>query len=155
MVSTTEASEGVQKKITKDYNNRYDDKSIQFTENGIKFYVHLNGTLDFNTNTRSKVTTQYIYKNGKRFKTYVPYSRTRIFRDAKGRIKRIGNTRISYNRLGKVVKIGSIHVNYNNRRMASIGGLQIKYGRFGKVKYHGIVKPRYKQINNRSRLAIR
>ncbi len=143
MVSTVEASDGVQTISKKDYHNRYGNKSIEFMENGVKFYVYPNGKFDFNSNTRSRFTTQYVYRNGRRYRTRVPFARTRISRDFLGRIKRIGNTAIFYNRFGKIARVGSIGIDYRHRRMTSVGGLQITYDRFGKTQYFGQVKNRY------------
>ncbi len=143
MVSTVEATDGVKTNSKKDYNTRYGSKSIQFFEKGIKFYVFPNGEFDFNTNTRSRYTTQYVYRNGRRYKTRVPYNSVRISRDYRGRIKSIGNTYINYNRFGKIARVGSIFIDYNHRRMTRVGGLKIKYDRYGNVRYYGQVKNRY------------
>jgi len=143
MVSTAEATDGAMKISKKDYNYRYGTTSIQFFEKGVKFYVFPNGEFDFDTKRKSRYTTQYVYRNGRRYKTRVPYSRVRISRDYRGRIRSIGNTFINYNRYGKVSRIGSVFVDYNRRRMTRIGGLKIKYDRYGNVRYYGQVKNRY------------
>ena len=143
MVSTVEATDGVRTNNKKDYNTRYGSKSIQFLEKGIKYYVFPNGKFDFNTNTRSRHTTQYVYRNGRRYKTRVPFSKVRISRDYYGRIKSIGNTYINYNRHGKISRIGSISIDYRHRKMTRVGGLRIKYDHYGNVRHYGQVKHRY------------
>ncbi len=152
MVSTVEASDGVKTNSKKDYFNRYRVKPIQFFEKGIKFYVYPDGEFDFNTNARrGRFTTQYVYRNGRRYKKRVPYSRVRISRDYDGRIRRIGNTFINYNRFGKVSRIGSIFIDYKRRKMTRVGGLRIKYDHYGNVRYFGQVKYRYNRFNRADR----
>jgi hypothetical protein len=149
MVSTVEATDGVQTNSKKDYRKRYSEKPIQFFEKGIKFYVYPDGEFDFNTHTRSRYTTQYVYRNGKRYKTSGPFSKVRISRDYYGRIKSVGNTYINYNRFGKISRVGSVFIDYNRRKMTRVGGLRIKYDRFGNVRYYGQVKHRYHNRTNR------
>jgi len=153
MVSTVEATDGANTNSKKGYYDRYGAKSIQFMERGIKFFVFPNGELDFNTNTRARYATQYVYRNGRRYKTKVPFSRVRISRDYYGRIKSIGNTYINYNRFGKVSRVGSVFIDYRHRKMTRVGGLQIKYDRFGNVRYFGQVKPRYRYGRNNFRFS--
>ena len=148
MVSTAEATDRVKTKSKKDYNNRYSAKSIQFMEKGIKFFVYPNGDFDFNTNTRSRYTSQYVYRNGRRYKSRVPHRKVRISRDYYGRVKSVGNTYINYNRFGKISRVGSIFIDYNHRRMTRVGGLKIKYDRYGNVRYYGQVKSRYRNGHN-------
>jgi len=152
MVSTAEATDRVQTNSTKDYYRPYRVKPIQFFEKGVKFYVYPDGEFDFNSNARrGRFTTQYVYRNGRRYKKRVPHSRVRISRDFDGRIRRVGNTFINYNRYGKVSRIGSIFIDYNRRRMTRVGGLQIKYDRFGNVRYFGNVKHRFNRFNRTDR----
>ena len=152
MVSTVEATDGVQTKNSKkDYYNRYRVKPIQFFEKGIKFYIYPNGEFDFNSNTRARHATQYVYRNGRRYKKRVRNNRVRISRDYRGRIRSIGNTYINYNRYGNVSRIGSIFIDYRRRKMTRVGGLRIKYDHYGNVRYFGQVKNRYNHFNRTNR----
>ena len=156
MVSTAEASDGVKTSSKKGYHNRYNAKPIQFFEKGIKFYVYPNGEFDFNTRSRSRLSTQYVYRNGMRYKKRVPFHKVRIKRDYLGRIKRIGNTYIDYNRFGKVSQVGSVFIDYRHRRMTRVGGLKIRYDSYGNMRYFGHVKPRYNfyQRSNQFRTSV-
>ncbi|MGB5362872.1 MAG: hypothetical protein WBN17_06175 [Aureibaculum sp.] len=149
MVSTAEATNGVLTDSKPGYHSAYKAKPISFVENGIKFYVYPNGDLDFKSNSRSRNTTQYVYRNGKRYVKRVPFNRVRITHDRHGRINRVGNVFINYNRFGKVQRIGSVFVDYQHRKLARVGGLSIKYNRYGEVFYYGQVKPRYTYRNYR------
>ena len=145
MVSTAEATDGIPKlrdNSTPGYNRYYKAKPIQFIEKGIKFSIYLNGDFNFDTNTRGNRTTQYVYRNGQRFTTRVPYSRVRIASDRHGRINRIGNVFINYNRFGKVSRVGSVLINYDHRKLVRVGGIQIRYNRYGETQYFGHVKAR-------------
>jgi len=142
MVSTAEATNGKTSNSKLGYNRYYKAKPIQFMEKGIKFYIYPNGQLDFNTHSRSRFTTQYVYRNGRRYTKRVPYNKVRISRDYFGRIKRVGNVFISYNRFGKVARVGSVFMNYKHRKLTRVGGLRIKYDRYGGMRYYGQVKYR-------------
>jgi len=140
MVSTAEATTGKIINSKPGYYNYYNAKPVQFMEKGIKFFVYPNGDLEFNTNSRARLTTQYVYTNGKRYTKRVPFSKVSISRDYFGRIKRIGSVWINYNRMGKVSKVGSVYINYKHRKLARVGGMRITYNRHGGVKYFGQVK---------------
>lgn len=143
MVSTAEAINGKTSNSKPGYYSYYKAKPIQFVEKGIKFFIYPNGDLDFNTQTRSRFTTQYVYTNGRRYTKRVPFSKVRISRDHYGRVKRVGSVFINYNRFGKVSKVGSIFIDYHHRKLARVGGLHIKYNRYGGIRYVGHVKSRY------------
>jgi len=147
MVSTTEATTSKFTNSNPGYFNYYNAKPVQFMEKGIKFFVYANGDLDFNMNSRAKLTTQYVYTNGRRYVKKVPFSRVPIARDNFGRIKRIGSVLINYNRMGKVSKVGSVYIDYKHRRLARVGGLRIRYNSNGGVRYFGHVKSRNYQRN--------
>lgn len=150
MVSTAEATDGIPRlrdNSKPGYNRYYIAKPIQFVEKGIKFYIYPNGKLDFNTHTRARYTTQYVYNNGRRYTKRVPFSKVRISRDHYGRVKRVGSVFINYNRFGKVSRVGSILIDYHHRKLARVGGLHIKYNRYGGVRYIGQVKSRYPHRN--------
>ena len=149
MVSTAEATNGIITNSKPGYHSAYKAKPISFVEKGIKFYVYPNGDLDFRTNSRSRKSTQYIYRNGKRYIKRVPFNRVSISHDYQGRINRVGNVFINYNRFGKVKRIGSVFVDYHRRKLVRVGGLSIKYNRYGEVFYYGQVKPRYSYRNYR------
>ena len=143
MVSTVEASDGVKTNGKMGYYKYRKAKPIQFVEKGIKFYIFPNGKLDFNTQLRTRYSTQYTNRNGRRYARRAPLHRVRISRDHYGRVKRVGTVFINYNRYGKVSRIGSVFIDYHHRRMTNVGGLHIRYNRFGEVNYFGHVKPRF------------
>ena len=141
MVSTAEATDGAITNSKTDYSDRNRERSIQFMERGIQFYVFPNGEIDFSS--RKKYSTQYYYRKGKRYKKRIPMRGVRIDRDYTGRIKRVGDVFINYNRLGKVSRVGTVFIDYNRRRMTQVGGLHINYDRFGNKRFYGQVKPRF------------
>ena len=141
MVSTAEATDGAITNSKTDYFDRYGDRSIQFMERGIQFYVFPNGEIDFKA--RKKFQSQYYYRNGHRYKKRNQMRGVRIDRDYNGKIKRVGNVFINYNRMGKVTRVGSVFIDYNRRRMTQVGGLHINYDRHGNKRFYGQVKPRY------------
>ena len=147
MVSIAEATTGKFINSNPGYYNYYNEKPVQFMEKGIKFFVYPNGDLDFNMNSRARLTTQYIYTNGRRYAKKVPFSKVRISRDNFGRIKRIGSVLINYNRMGKVSKVGSVYIDYRHKKLARVGGLRIRYNSYGGVSYFGQVKFRNYQRN--------
>jgi len=147
MVSNVEATNGPTTNSKTGYYKYRNAKPIQFVEKGIKFYIFPSGEFDFNTRTRTRYTSSYIYKNGRRYTRRAPLHRVHISRDHYGRVKRVGTVFINYNRYGKVSRVGSVFIDYRHRRMTNVGGLHIRYNRFGEVRYFGHVKPRYSYRN--------
>ena len=109
-------------------NNYYSDDVIEFRERGIKFYVFLDGTFDFNTSETAEV--DYVYKS-RRGRRHTEPRGLRIERDYNGRIRRIGHVFINYSYRNQVKRIGSVFIKYRNRRMTSVGNLDIHYTRYG------------------------
>ena len=142
MVSTVEATDGKKSNSIKGYYNYLGTQPIKFMERGIKFYVFPNGDVDFNTNTR--FSSQYYYRNGRRYKKRIPHRGVSIQRDYTGRVRRVGNVFINYNRYGNVSRVGSVFIDYHRgRRLKRVGGLSIRYDRYGRARYFGQVKPRF------------
>jgi len=137
MVSTFGAMESTKtSKDVADFNpDFYSDETIEFRERGIKFYVFLDGTFDFNTATTAHV--DYI-ERGRRSKRRATRG-IRIEHDYQGRVRRIGNVFISYSYNDKVKRIGSVFIKYNRGRMHKVGHLKIKYSYYG-VQLIGNVK---------------
>ncbi len=141
MVSTFGAMEST--KMTEDvadFNpNFYQDEVIEFNERGIKFYVFLDGTFDFNTAPTAQV--DYI-KRGRRSGRHTAPRGIRIERDYYGKIRRIGNVFINYGRNDRIKRIGSVFIKYRNNRMKRVGDLNIHYSHHG-VYFTGYVKEDY------------
>lgn len=124
MVSTTEATNGINHtNETFGVNYRYNE-AVTFIERGIRFHVFLNGDFDFDS--------QFYLRN--RWNNQVP-----IFRDFRGRITRVGNVRIRYNLRGDVRRIGSVLMNYRRGWLQSVGNLTIQYNRWGDPLFFGQV----------------
>ena len=113
--------------------NRSDD-AVTFIERGVKFHVFLNGDFDFNTHYKNSRYTDY---NGRRFKTN---NGTRIERDRRGRLRRVGNSFINYDIRGNVKRIGSVYIDYRFGQLTNVGNLKIKYDRWGNPRFYGNVK---------------
>jgi len=142
MVSTFGAMESIKpgSNVVDFNNNFYNDQPIEFIERGIKFYVFLDGTFDFNTVSTSHV--DYIYKNGRRVARRSSPRGIRIERDYQGRIRRISNVFLSYTYGDKIKRIGSVFVKYNHNRMSKVGNLKIIYNRYS-VHFVGDVNGRH------------
>ncbi|WP_299012325.1 hypothetical protein [uncultured Polaribacter sp.] len=138
MVSTVEAKNG-------NYlpnNNRgiyaYEN-AINFIENGIEFFVFVNGDFDFDT----RLNNTFYTRNGFR----INHNNTRVFRDFRGRINRIGNTLIRYNIRGNVFRIGNIHMRYFGNRLTNVGNLFVNYDRWGNPFFNGDVRGYFHNFN--------
>ena len=142
---------------------RYHQRPVTFIERNIKFYVYLNGDLDFEINPYRGGyygATEYYYKGKrkqtarKRFKAsgkhqnnrYPEYSN--IHYDYYGRINRIGSVFIHYDYYGKVVAVNHITMSYRHYRLIRVGQLRILRGRYGSIRYIGSVKPRHYHYSN-------
>lgn len=123
---------------TNDGNIRYNNRSIEFVEQGIKFYVYLNGDFDFEANLRRHAGVQ-IDRRG----IYISTSphRVSIDRDRHGRITRVGNVKISYTKFDRIKHIGRVKVDYHGNRVTSVGNLDVIYTRHG-IYYEGQVNGR-------------
>ncbi len=122
MISTveTKANENVSNRFGVNYYSY--NNAVNFFENGIEFFVFTNGDFDFDINTNR---------------------RTRIIRDFRGRIQRIGNVRLRYDFRGNVTRIGNIRINYFRNRLTNVGNLRIRYDRWGQPIFNGNVRNFY------------
>lgn len=118
-----------------------DEKAISFNERGIKFFIFLDGEMDFDIHANESTTTEYYYRSS-RNQARIRRG-TKVVRDYMGRVIRVGRVFINYNYQGKVSRVGGVFINYKHRRMSQVGGLKIYYDRFGRVIYTGSVKHRY------------
>ena len=117
----------------------YQDEVIEFNERGIKFYVFLDGTFDFNTAPTASV--DYI-KRGRRSDRHTSPRGVRIEHDYQGRLRRIGNVFINYDHNDRVKRIGSVYIKYRRNKMKKVGNLNIHYDYYG-VHFTGSVKYNY------------
>lgn len=103
--------------------NYYYNKSVNFFENGIEFFVFTNGDFDFNSNSNNR--------------------RNRIDRDYSGRIRRIGNISLSYDFRGNVTRIGNISIRYYGERLTNVGNLRVRYDNWDRPIFYGNVRDFY------------
>ena len=100
------------------------NEAVSFVERGIQFHVSLYGDFNFDT----------YYNRGRRNQN------TRIFRDYRGRITKIGTVFIHYDFRGNVRKIGTVKMKYWKNRLTNVGNLAINYNRWGDAVFYGQVK---------------
>jgi len=143
MVSTVEATSKEQPNSKWDY--YHNDEPISFNERGIKFYIFPDGQMDFDIHANEQgTTTEYYYKSNRNNARNGSYQRgTKVVRDYRGRVIRVGRVFINYNYKNKVSRIGSVFISYRRNLMTKVGGLRLVYDRYGNVKYIGRVKHRY------------
>ncbi|NVK51650.1 MAG: hypothetical protein HWD85_01855 [Flavobacteriaceae bacterium] len=115
--------------------NTYTD-AVTFIEKGILFHVFLNGDFEFE---RPRRTAVYFDYNGYRYQR----NGLRIYRDYKGRIKRVGNNYIRYDSRGNVRKIGNIRLYYRKGLLRKVGDLRITYNYWGEPYFYGSVHNDY------------
>lgn len=96
--------------------------AINFSEQGIDFFVFINGDFDFDINYNRNI---------------------RINRDFRGRIKTIGNVSVRYDLRGNVTRIGDIYINYFRNRITRVGDLRVSYDRWGTPKFYGNIRNYY------------
>lgn len=147
MVSTVEANISNEQPNSKwDYSNNLDEP-ISFTERGIKFFIFTDGQLDFDVHGSYGTTTEYYYKGTQR-KANARHNRrgTRVVRDYRGRVIRVGRVFINYTYRGKVSRVGTVFISYRRGKMTRVGGLKIIYRRHG-IRFIGSVKPRRYSYN--------
>jgi len=149
MVSTVEAKTSNKQPNSKwDYN--YHDEPISFKERGIKFYIFPDGEMDFNIHGNDYGTTTEYYYKGNKSKSNARSRNgrrgTKVVRDYRGRVIRVGRVFINYNYRGNVSRVGTVFVSYRRNRMTRVGGLRIIHTRYG-MRYVGSVKPRRHHYN--------
>ncbi len=145
MVSTVEAKTSYENPNSK-WDNRYDDaEPISFNERGVKFYIFLDGEMDFDIHANDYGTTTEYYYRGKRNKSRTSHTNraTKVVRDYRGRVIRVGRVFINYNYSGKISRVGSVSIRYNRNTMTNIGNMRLRYDRYGNVRHIGSVKHRY------------
>ena len=114
-----------------DLGRRYlNAQPITFKHQGVRFFVHTNGVLDFKLPRYRGRNTGRIHNQGWNGSGY---NRNFVKYDDQGKAIRIGNMHIIYNRFGKVGKIGSIRMRYYNGRLKALGGIQVRYNRYGEL----------------------
>ena len=146
MVSTVEANTSNEQPDNKwDYNYN-SDEPISFKERGIQFFIFPDGEMDFDIHGNDYgTTTEYYYKgaqNKGRSGARNGRHGTKVVRDYRGRVIRVGRVFINYNYKGNVSRVGSVFISYRRNRMTKVGGLRIIHDRYG-VRYVGSVKPRF------------
>jgi len=146
MVSTVEAKVSNEQPNSKwDYGMDNADP-ISFRERGIKFFIFPDGEMDFDIHANAHgTTTEYYYRASKnRARRGTHHQRgTKVVRDYRGRVIRVGRVFINYNYRGQVSRVGSVFISYRQSLMTRVGGLRLQYDRFGNVRYIGSVKHRY------------
>ena len=100
------------------------NEAVSFVERGIQFHVSLYGDFNFDT----------YYNRARRNQN------TRIFRDYRGRITKIGTVFIYYDFRGNVRKIGAVKMKYWKNKLTNVGNLTINYNRWGDAVFYGQVK---------------
>jgi len=146
MVSTVEASLNNEQQHSKMDYASFDEEPIFFKERGIKFYIFLNGEMDFDIHANDRGnTTEYYYRSSKNESRNNRLHRkgTKVIRDYRGKVIRVGSVFINYNYRGKISRVGSVFIRYRRNFMTRVGGLQIRYDRYGNIRYTGRVKHRY------------
>lgn len=142
MVSTVEATSKKQPNSKWDY--YHNDEPISFNERGIKFYIFPDGQMDFDIHANEQgTTTEYYYRGSRNKVRNTQRIGTKVVRDYRGRVIRVGRVFINYNYRGKVSRIGNVFISYRRNLMTRVGGLRLVYDRYGNVKYIGSVKHRY------------
>ena len=160
LVSTVEAkSTNKLNSKTGYYGHRY-SRPVTFVEKGVKFYIYLDGEMDFEImqrptyyGTNSYYGNSYYRGKSKNRKNGARHSNSKTKRhgisdnfihyDYHGRINRIGNTHIAYNYFDQVVRINGIFITYRHHDVTRVGQLRIVRTRYGDLRYIGSVKPRY------------
>lgn len=145
MVTTVKASISKKQSSKWDY-NFHDAEPISFNERGIKFYIFPDGEMDFDIHANDYGTTTEYYYRGPENKSRrnSRYNRgTKVVKDYRGRIIRVGNVFINYNYKGQIRRVGSVSIGYRRSLMTRVGGLRLLYDRFGNIRYRGQVKHRY------------
>lgn len=150
MVSIVEATTSKEQPNSKwDYTYNLDEP-ISFNERGIQFYVFQDGEMDFDIHRNDYGnTTDYYYKGAQRklkSRGNQNIRGTKVVRDYRGRVIRVGRVFINYNYKGDVSRIGSVFISYRRNHMTRVGGLRIIHDRYG-VRYVGSVKSRRNQYN--------
>ncbi len=144
MVSTVEASTSKEQPNSKWDYGYHEAEPISFKERGIKFYIFPDGEMDFDIHANEQGTTTEYYYRGSRNNARGSHQRgTRVVRDYRGRVIRIGRVFINYNYRGKISRVGSVFISYRRNLMTKVGGLRILYDRYGDVRYVGRVKHNY------------
>lgn len=138
MVSTVEAKNG---NYLPNNNNRIYayENAVNFVENGVEFFVFTNGDFDFDT----RLNNTFYSRNGIR----IAHNNTRIFRDFRGRINRIGNISIRYDFRGNVARIGNVRMTYFRNRLKNVGNLFVNYDGWGNPFFNGNVRNNFYNYN--------
>jgi len=142
MVSTVEASTSKEQPNSKWDYGYHNDEPIHFKERGIKFFIFPDGQMDFNIHPNEQgTTTEYYYKSNRNSSRRGTHQRgTKVVRDYRGRIIRVGRVFINYNYKGKISRVGSVSISYRRNLMTRVGGLRLIYDRYGNVRFSGRVK---------------
>jgi len=143
MVSTVIANSSNKPNSKWDY-GFHEAESISFMERGIKFYIFPDGEMDFDIHANEQgTTTEYYYKSSRNNARHSQRRGTKVVRDYRGRIIRVGRVFINYNYRNQISRIGSVFIRYRRELMTKVGGMQIVYNRYGEVRYIGAVKHNY------------
>lgn len=125
MVSSIEAKNGEnvtnKKRIINSY-YKY-NKTVNFIEKGIEFFVFIDGDFEFDARNNNR--------------------RIRINRDYNGRIRNIGNVTINYDFRGNVTRIGNVIIRYRRGFISNVGNLRIKYDKWNYPVFYGNVRNFY------------
>ncbi|HFS67239.1 MAG TPA: hypothetical protein ENK67_03410 [Flavobacteriia bacterium] len=155
---TVEANSTNQSNLKLGSYDRYHQRPVTFMERNVKFYIYLNGDLDFDLRSHQNGyygASDYYYKgnrksksrkNKKSVKRYPNYGHgpsNFIQYDYYGRVKRIGNTFIHYDFYGRVVSVNRIRITYRHHLLSRVGNLKVLRNRYGQIRFIGSVKPRY------------
>lgn len=143
MVSTVIANSSNRPNSKWDY-GFHQAEPISFMERGIKFYIFPDGEMDFDIHANEGgTTTEYYYRSSRNKARHTSHRGTKVVRDYRGRVIRVGRVFINYNYRNQISRIGSVFIRYRRELMTKVGGLRIIYNRYGEVKYIGYVKHNY------------
>lgn len=144
MVTTVTANTSKEQPNSKWDYNYHDEEPISFTERGIKFFIFPDGEMDFDIHANDYgTTTEYYYKSKRNNARNRNQRGTKVVRDYRGRVIRVGRVFINYNYKNKISRVGSIFISYRRNLMTRIGSLRLVYDRYGDVRYIGQVKYQY------------